>query len=215
MGRPVGARRLDRGAGAGQFRRTLARLIRALAERRPWSEPLHDIPFRAAGRRVPGALRRTAHRCRVQCRCLESTYIHELTGENPVLNWITGTALTPVRDRLTEERWQRFRAELAPMLDTAYPVRPDGARSSRSGGSSWSPGSADADRPVAQSPSPASATAVPGLLHQPVDQQRVQRPVALRGVGEPHDVQLRPLDRSRTRRSTSSSRPRTCRSVPA
>ena len=27
----------------------------------------------------------------------ETTYVHELTGENPVLGWITGTALTPVK----------------------------------------------------------------------------------------------------------------------
>ena len=56
----------------------------------------------------------------------ETTYVHELTGENPVLEWITGTALTPVKSRLDEAQWQRFRAELIPMLDAAYPVRPDG-----------------------------------------------------------------------------------------
>ena len=43
-----------------------------------------------------------------------------------MLNWFTGTALTPVRDRLDDEQWQWFRAELIPMLDEAYPVRPDG-----------------------------------------------------------------------------------------
>ncbi len=53
--------------------------------------------------------------CRVDA--WETTYIHELTGENPVLNWITGTALTPVRDRLDDDQWQQFRAELIPMLD--------------------------------------------------------------------------------------------------
>jgi len=101
--------------------------IRALAERRPWSEPLHDIPFRS-GKVVESPARYAELLTDAGCSVdvWESTYIHELTGENPVLNWITGTALTPVRDRLTEEQWQRFRAELAPMLDTAYPVRPDG-----------------------------------------------------------------------------------------
>ena len=44
----------------------------------------------------------------------ETTYVHELTGEHPVLDWITGTALTPVKDALSEEDWQRFRAELVP-----------------------------------------------------------------------------------------------------
>ena len=43
-----------------------------------------------------------------------------------MLEWITGTALTPVKSRLTEPQWQQFRQELIPMLDAAYPARPDG-----------------------------------------------------------------------------------------
>ena len=43
-----------------------------------------------------------------------------------MLIWITGTALTPVRDQLTDELWQRFRTELIPLLDEAYPMKPDG-----------------------------------------------------------------------------------------
>ena len=124
--------RLERGAWIavqvpGNFDAPSHASIRALAEHRPWSEPLHDIPFRS-GKVVESPARYAELLTDAGCSVdvWESTYIHELTGENPVLNWITGTALTPVRDRLTEEQWQRFRAELAPMLDTAYPVRPDG-----------------------------------------------------------------------------------------
>ena len=57
---------------------------------------------------------------------METTYIHELTGENPVLEWITGTALRPVKSRLTDTQWQEFRRELIPILDGAYPARSDG-----------------------------------------------------------------------------------------
>jgi trans-aconitate 2-methyltransferase len=56
----------------------------------------------------------------------ETTYIHELSGEHPVLDWITGTALRPVKEALTEQQWAQFRAELIPLLDEAYPARPDG-----------------------------------------------------------------------------------------
>ncbi|MGV0803793.1 trans-aconitate 2-methyltransferase, partial [Mycolicibacterium elephantis] len=45
---------------------------------------------------------------------------------HPVLEWITGTALRPVRSRLTDAQWQRFREQLIPLLDAAYPIRPDG-----------------------------------------------------------------------------------------
>jgi trans-aconitate 2-methyltransferase len=43
-----------------------------------------------------------------------------------VLDWITGTALVPVREQLDDEGWEQFRRELIPLLDDAYPPRPDG-----------------------------------------------------------------------------------------
>ncbi len=56
----------------------------------------------------------------------ETTYLHRLTGPDPVLTWISGTALRPVRAALTDDEYERFRAELAPRLRAAYPARPDG-----------------------------------------------------------------------------------------
>ena len=52
----------------------------------------------------------------------ETTYLHQLTGEHPVLDWITGTALRPVQERLSDEAWQRFRRELIPLLAGRLPV---------------------------------------------------------------------------------------------
>ncbi|MBW0118676.1 trans-aconitate 2-methyltransferase [Pseudonocardia abyssalis] len=57
----------------------------------------------------------------------ETTYLQRLTGEDPVLQWISGTALRPVRDALSPADYAEFRAELAPRLRAAYPVRPDGS----------------------------------------------------------------------------------------
>jgi trans-aconitate 2-methyltransferase len=101
--------------------------VRRLAGREPWVRSLHDIPFRngevvdtAAGY----AELLTDAGCTVDA--WETTYVHELTGEHPVLEWITGTALRPVTSRLTDEQWQEFRAELIPLLDEAYPARSDG-----------------------------------------------------------------------------------------
>lgn len=56
----------------------------------------------------------------------ETTYLHRLTGEDPVLDWLTGTGLRPVRSALDEAGWQEFRADLAPLLRAAYPRRVDG-----------------------------------------------------------------------------------------
>ncbi len=56
----------------------------------------------------------------------ETTYLHRLTGPDPVLEWIGSTALRPVRDALDEAGYAEFRAELAPRLRAAYPAEPDG-----------------------------------------------------------------------------------------
>lgn len=101
--------------------------IRTLAEQEPWSKILGDFRFRSpkvVETPVHYAELLTGAGCDVDV--WETTYVHELAGENSVLTWITGTALTPVRDQLTEEQWQKFRAELIPMLDEAYPVRQEG-----------------------------------------------------------------------------------------
>lgn len=56
----------------------------------------------------------------------ETTYLQRLTGDDAVLRWITGTALTPIRAVLDDASWERFRRELAPRLREAYPQRKDG-----------------------------------------------------------------------------------------
>ncbi|WP_184929680.1 trans-aconitate 2-methyltransferase [Saccharothrix ecbatanensis] len=56
----------------------------------------------------------------------ETTYLQRLEGEDAVLEWITGTALRPIRAALDDGEWAEFRAGLAPMLRSAYPRRPDG-----------------------------------------------------------------------------------------
>ncbi|MET8845934.1 trans-aconitate 2-methyltransferase [Amycolatopsis sp. NPDC004625] len=56
----------------------------------------------------------------------ETTYVQPLHGSSPVLEWITGTALRPIRAALPDAEWEQFRAELAPLLRKAYPPRPDG-----------------------------------------------------------------------------------------
>ncbi|MGI8310829.1 trans-aconitate 2-methyltransferase [Saccharopolyspora hattusasensis] len=56
----------------------------------------------------------------------ETTYVHALRGADPVLEWVTGTALRPVTAALDDAEWAEFRAGLAPRLVAAYPRRPDG-----------------------------------------------------------------------------------------
>ena len=56
----------------------------------------------------------------------ETTYLHVLTGTDPVLRWVSGTVLRPVLARLSGGDADEFTAEYADALRAAYPVRPDG-----------------------------------------------------------------------------------------
>lgn len=56
----------------------------------------------------------------------ETTYVQRLTGPDPVLRWISSTALRPVRHALDDEAYAAFLADLAPRLRAAYPAGPDG-----------------------------------------------------------------------------------------
>jgi trans-aconitate 2-methyltransferase len=56
----------------------------------------------------------------------ETSYLHVLTGEDPVLGWVSGTVLRPVLARLTAEDGAQLTAEYAAALRAAYPARPDG-----------------------------------------------------------------------------------------
>ncbi|MFU8853420.1 trans-aconitate 2-methyltransferase [Micromonospora sp. SL1-18] len=56
----------------------------------------------------------------------ETTYVHLLPAagaDHPVLSWMEGTALRPVRAALDPAGWADFRAELGARLAQAYPVR--------------------------------------------------------------------------------------------
>ncbi|TFV64115.1 trans-aconitate 2-methyltransferase [Geodermatophilus sp. DF01-2] len=56
----------------------------------------------------------------------ETTYLHVLTGEDPVLGWVHSTVLRPVLARLEEDDAAELTAEYAAALRAAYPRRADG-----------------------------------------------------------------------------------------
>jgi trans-aconitate 2-methyltransferase len=56
----------------------------------------------------------------------ETTYLHVLTGEDPVLAWVRGTVLRPVLARLDEDDADELTEAYAAALREAYPCRPDG-----------------------------------------------------------------------------------------
>jgi len=56
----------------------------------------------------------------------ETTYLHVLEGDNPVVEWTKGTALRPYLDALAEPERSDFLAAYATRIAAAYPKQPDG-----------------------------------------------------------------------------------------
>jgi trans-aconitate 2-methyltransferase len=56
----------------------------------------------------------------------ETTYVHVLSGPDPVLAWVRSTQLRPVLAQLDEDDAAEFTAAYAAALREAYPMRPDG-----------------------------------------------------------------------------------------
>lgn len=101
-------------------------LMRQLAASGEWAERLRGANLRDADA-VDDPIDYANLFAELGCRvdAWETTYAQRLTGTDAVLEWITGTALRPVKAVLGDAEWTRFRAQLAPMLDEVYPPRPD------------------------------------------------------------------------------------------
>ncbi|WP_214108048.1 trans-aconitate 2-methyltransferase [Acrocarpospora catenulata] len=100
-------------------------LIRELCRSPAWRDELGDL-VREAPVGDPaeyyGLL--AAEGCEVDA--WETTYLHVLQGENPVLTWVRATALRPMLARLTGDRQEAFLADAARLLAEAYPASPYG-----------------------------------------------------------------------------------------
>lgn len=57
----------------------------------------------------------------------QTEYLQVLTGDDPVLGFVSGTALLPVLARLPVDQADRFRTRYAEGLRQAYPRQPDGS----------------------------------------------------------------------------------------
>lgn len=61
-----------------------------------------------------------------QADAWETTYLHVLTGEDPVFNWISGTGARPYLQALSDEQREVFVNEYKALLREAYPAEPYG-----------------------------------------------------------------------------------------
>jgi len=119
----------DGGALAVQMPRNHAApshvLLRETAEDGPWAAALNGV-LEDAPVAAPETYARwlTPHATRLDI--WETTYLHRLTGADPVLSWVRGSALRPVLDRLSSDQANKFERDYAARLRDAYPPEPDG-----------------------------------------------------------------------------------------
>jgi trans-aconitate 2-methyltransferase len=100
-------------------------LMRETAALPRWRAPLdgvlqHDV--------IETAQTYWAALCEVGCEVTtwDTTYLHVLQGEDPVLTWVRGTGLRPVLGALDPDESAAFEEHYAALLRAAYPSTPYG-----------------------------------------------------------------------------------------
>lgn len=96
-------------------------LMRELADSFRWAAQLGGVLRDALQVSEPVDYARLLHAQGLQTEAWETTYLHALGGEDPVLEWVRGTGLRPVLDRLDASDRQEFESEYRQRLRLAYP----------------------------------------------------------------------------------------------
>lgn len=111
----------------GNFDAPSHRLLRELAGTPEWASRVAPANLRGA-ESVDSAEDYARQLLVLGCEvdAWETTYLHVLSadseGPHPVVQWMSGTALRPVRAVLSDEDYQEFARQLDVMLAKAYPV---------------------------------------------------------------------------------------------
>jgi trans-aconitate 2-methyltransferase len=102
--------------------------VLALRRSARWRDRLAEDPDRTAAVARPENYLAALVDCGLVPDVWQTTYLHLLPGENPVLEWVKGTALRPVLDVLEHDpnATQEFLDECGSALLAAYPPGPQG-----------------------------------------------------------------------------------------
>ncbi|MGA7273160.1 MAG: trans-aconitate 2-methyltransferase [Acidimicrobiia bacterium] len=100
-------------------------LMRELAASRRWSGRLGDV-LRSTPVRTPSDYYRVLARAGRTVDIWTTEYLHALTGEDPVVQWVAGSALRPLLDLLEGADAADFLSEYTDAVREAYPPETDG-----------------------------------------------------------------------------------------
>ncbi|HVX68193.1 MAG TPA: methyltransferase domain-containing protein [Mycobacteriales bacterium] len=103
-------------------------VIRDLRESARWRDRLGEGADRQAGVASPESYLETLAAAGLEPDVWQTTYLHRLTGDDAILEWVKGTALRPVLTALGDDEaaTEAFLAECAAALRAAYPAGADG-----------------------------------------------------------------------------------------
>jgi trans-aconitate 2-methyltransferase len=109
----------------GNFDQPMYVILRELIETPRWRPLLRDVDLNRQSARAAEYTELLAQAgCEVDA--WETTYLHILHGEDPVLEWFKGSGLRPVLAALDAEQAAEFLAGYGERLRVAYPPRPFG-----------------------------------------------------------------------------------------
>jgi trans-aconitate 2-methyltransferase len=109
----------------GNFDQPTHVILKELAQSPRWRDQLGDVqPNRQAG--DPGHYVELLARDGYAVDAWETSYLHILPGDDPVLDWTRGTALRPVLAALDAEQSEAFLGEYGERLRKAYQPHPFG-----------------------------------------------------------------------------------------
>lgn len=101
-------------------------LMRELAGSARWRERLAGVLRHSDAVAEPAEYLALLAGAGLRVNAWQTSYLHVLTGPDPVLEWVRGTGLRPVLAALSADEAAEFSAEYARMLRDAYPERPFG-----------------------------------------------------------------------------------------
>jgi trans-aconitate 2-methyltransferase len=105
----------------GNFEEPSHRLLRQLAADSRYAPMLTEVTWPASADAATYLDDLVDLGCSVDA--WETTYMHVLTGPNPVFRWISGTGARPVLQALPDDLRTRFISDYQQLLNTAYPAR--------------------------------------------------------------------------------------------
>lgn len=105
----------------GNFAAPAHRLMRELASSPRWAPQLAGVLRHDDAVASPAEYLSLLQASGLRADVWETTYLHVLSGADPVLDWLRGTGLRPVLAALDEADAAEFSASLAESLRAAYP----------------------------------------------------------------------------------------------